>query len=297
MLFADIELAARIEAAQGQLMAECTAATARRRPEATTWVERIAGGVATIAGAGSPLNKVVGLGFAGPVDGTELGAAFEPVEQAFARAGLPVQVELSTLADPSILPVLVARGYALTGFEHVLGRPLSSEAPGDAPDDTPGEVWGAIDDDVEIAPCGEDELNVWLDALVTGFVHPDRQGVPSHEEFPREALERVIGDMASTPGFVRYLARRRGEPAGGGGLWISQRQALLCGAATVPAHRRHGIQTALLRARLHEAMRASCDLAVVTVLPGSRSQHNVQRQGFVLLYTRAVLVRESPTSS
>ena len=35
-----------------------------------------------------------------------------------------------------------------------------------------------------------------------------------------------------------------------------------------------------------------CDLAVVTTQPGSKSQENVQRRGFELLYTRAVLVLE-----
>ena len=35
------------------------------------------------------------------------------------------------------------------------------------------------------------------------------------------------------------------------------------------------------------------DVAVVTTQPGSKSQQNVQRQGFELLYTRAVLVREA----
>lgn len=68
--------------------------------------------------------------------------------------------------------------------------------------------------------------------------------------------------------------------------------ALLCGSSTLPAHRRRGVQTTLLATRLAEAAAVGCDLAVVTTLPGSRSQHNVQRHGFELLYTRAILVRE-----
>ncbi len=67
--------------------------------------------------------------------------------------------------------------------------------------------------------------------------------------------------------------------------------AQLCGAATLPAHRRRGVQGALLAARLAEAREAGCDVAVVTTQPGSKSQENVQRQGFDLLYTRAILVR------
>jgi ribosomal protein S18 acetylase RimI-like enzyme len=69
--------------------------------------------------------------------------------------------------------------------------------------------------------------------------------------------------------------------------------AHLCGAATLPAHRRRGVQSALLAARLEIAAGAGCDTAVVITQPGSKSQENVQRQGFHLLYARAILVRES----
>ena len=43
--------------------------------------------------------------------------------------------------------------------------------------------------------------------------------------------------------------------------------------------------------RLADAAAAGCDVAVITTQPGSRSHHNAQRQGFDLLYTRAVLVK------
>ncbi len=67
--------------------------------------------------------------------------------------------------------------------------------------------------------------------------------------------------------------------------------AQLCGATTLPEKRRRGVQTALLRERLARARESGCEVAVVTTQPGSKSQQNVQRQGFALLYTRAVLVR------
>ena len=145
---------------------------------------------------------------------------------------------------------------------------------------------------IEVRASDAGEFEGWLDVVVTGFGQPDDQGVPTDEDFPREALEQVMGDLASSSGFSRYLARRDGEIAGGGSLRMGGGIAQLCGAATLPAHRRHGVQTALLLARLDLARAAGCDLAVVTTQPGSKSQQNVQRQGFQLLYTRAVLVRE-----
>jgi ribosomal protein S18 acetylase RimI-like enzyme len=68
--------------------------------------------------------------------------------------------------------------------------------------------------------------------------------------------------------------------------------AQLAGAATLPAHRRHGVQTALLRHRLVDAARRGCDVAVVTTQPGSKSTENVQRFGFAVLYVRAILLKQ-----
>ena len=190
-----------------------------------------------------------------------------------------MQVELSCLADPSIGARLTERGYRLAGFENVLGCPLepNRQAPS-----TP---------EIEVVASDEGDLPAWVDVVVTGFATPDTEGVASPEEFPREALERVIGDMASSRGFSRYLAKRQGEIAGGGSLRQSEGIAQLCGASTLPTHRRRGVQTALLHTRLAIAAQSGCDLAIMTTLPGSRSQKNAQRRGFQLLYTRAILQR------
>ena len=136
------------------------------------------------------------------------------------------------------------------------------------------------------------ELSLWLETVTEAFAHPDEQGVASSESYPRDLVEATLRDMDGCEGFLRYLAWRRGSVAGGASLRVHDDVAILCGAATLPAHRRRGVQTALLAARLEEASRAGCNLAVVTTQPGSKSQENVQRQGFALLFARAVLVKQ-----
>ena len=273
--FASTGLAARIERAESEMIAAGAEAVRRRVPAAGVLTIPIAGGFAVWAEADSPLNKVAGLGFAGvPAEG-ELDA----VERALGERSTPVRVELASLADPGVAALLAPRGYSFAGCENVLGLPLT---------DRPSQLMPA---GIEGAESGMDEFAEWLDAVVTGFAHPDDQGVPSDEEFPREMMERVMRDVASAPGFSRYLARRGGEIAGGASLRMDGGVALLSGAATLPAHRRRGVQTALLLTRLELAREAGCDIAVVTTQPGSKSQENVQRQGFQLLYTRAVLIR------
>jgi GNAT superfamily N-acetyltransferase len=273
-LFCDIALGARIERVEAQLMARSSEAARRRIGDDAGFVIHVAGGVATFAEAGSPFNKVAGLGFTG----VPSAAALDEIEQGFAAYGSAVQVELTHLADPAVGALLTGRGYRLTSFENVLGLALGGEHERVTP---PG---------VEVRPSGDDEFEAWSDVVADGFAHPDAEGVPSHEEFPREVIANAERDFAAT-GVRRYIALLDGVVAGGGSLRIAEGVAQLTGAATAPEHRRRGVQTALLSARLAAAAAAGCDVAVVTTQPGSRSQQNVQRQGFDLLYTRAILVK------
>jgi len=271
--FGSVPLSARVERAESRLVADAAAEAIRRGAEGA-FVTPLAGGVAAYARPGSPLNKVAGVGFAGPLDER----ALAELEAACAARATAVRFELSTLGDPAIPALLSRRGYVLEGHEHVLGRALPAEPPAERYD-------------LQVLRCSDHERPLWIDTVLEGFAHPDEQGVASGESFPRELIEATLGDMGGCSGLAHYLAWRRGSVAGGASVRIDEAVAIFCGAATLPAHRRRGVQTALLLARLDDAGRAGCDLAVVTTQPGSKSQENVQKQGFALLYARAVLVK------
>jgi GNAT superfamily N-acetyltransferase len=273
-LFCDTDLAARIERAETELIVAVAEAGRHRGPDGAAFAIPIAGGAAVFAEDGSPMNKVVGLGFGGPPSP----AALDEVERAYAERGAPTQVELAHVVDPDIAAMLTDRGYRLESFEDVLGRALDRLP---EPDPGPG---------IEIRRSGDDEFDRWLAVMADAVAHPDTQGVPWREEFPREVYERAERDGAAA-GVERYIALRDGAVAGGAGLRRSAGIAQFAGAATAPAHRRHGIQSALLAVRLADAAAAGCDVAVITTQPGSRSGQNAHRQGFELLYTRAVLVK------
>jgi GNAT superfamily N-acetyltransferase len=276
-MFANATLAARIERAECGMLTELTDAASARRGKDAVFVARIAGGIAAFTGPGSPANKFAGLGFGGVPSAADL----DLVEQAFAERAAPLQVEFASLGDPAVPRLLTARGYELIGFENVLGRPLSLpelEAEGDGP--------------IAIERVGPDEAATWMDVVGTGFLNPDTfDGPPSHESIDREAMGTIFGDTIAAPGFERYLARRGTAVAGGASLRLQDGVAQLAGAATLPEHRRHGVQTALLRFRLLAAARRGCDIAVVTTQPGSKSAENVERFGFAILYVRAILVK------
>jgi GNAT superfamily N-acetyltransferase len=276
-MFADSSLAARIDRAEMRLSMSIAETVARRDPSARVLVSPIAGGHAVFAGPGGPANKAIGIGFGAAIDE----AALEAIEQQWRERGEPMRFELSTLADASVAPLLTARGYRLTGFENVSGRAI-----GEA-DTVPSLPAGVTIEDVPA-----DDYREWLDTTLDAFGAPDGSA-PNEEQYPRELLQAVMADFVATPGFTRYLLRVDGMPAGEATMRLDDGMAQLCGAATLPAFRRRGIQSMLFRWRIALARDAGCDLAVVTTQPGSKSQANAIRQGFSLLYSRVVLIKGS----
>jgi GNAT superfamily N-acetyltransferase len=280
-MFASVDLAARIEHAEAGLSADIGTAVLSRGAMPEAFVEEIGGGYAVYAGPDSPINKVIGVGFSGPPDEERLAQ----IEALFAVRGSNVQVEISTLADPSWHSALSPRGYTLVGFENVLGLDLRELA----------SPLFRLPAAVTVMECGPAEEAAWLDTVAAGFACPD--DVPaqaSGQEYTREAIERVFEDLASARGFRRYLARVDGQLAGGASLRFCEGIAQLCGAATLPAFRRRGVQSALLTARLRDAVQLGCDLAVITTAPGSKSMQNAQKRGFALLYSRALHIMPMP---
>ena len=296
MLFADAALARRVEGAESLMTFDLAEAVRRRSPASPVFSSKLGGGVAVHIGEAAPFNKLIGVGLTCPLSDDDL-AQLDTVEAEFARRETPVQAEICTLADGSVFQTLCRRGYVLVAFENVLGLRLSP--PRDAVAAPDPAALMAPGRGLQIAPiAAADALGdrAWMDAVVTGFAHPDPvPGGPSHESFPREAIERSMQDLVKLPGFVRYLGTLDDAVAGGAGLRIHQGVAQLCGSATRPDQRRRGVQTALLSRRLADAAAAGCDIAVITTQPGSKSQENAQRRGFSLLYARAILLR-SPTT-
>jgi GNAT superfamily N-acetyltransferase len=273
-LFCGTALAERIERVEAHFMAKATEAARVRRGDQVAFARAIAGGFATYAEPDSPFNKVAGLGFGGVPTADELAE----VERAFHDLDAPVQVELSNLADPAVGQFLTDRGYRLAGYENLLGLAL---------DDLPVVELPA---GIEVRPCRDDESEAALDLLIEAVLTPDTEGAAIDEDFPRDVLGNAIRDM-ETAGTRRYLALIDGILVGTGAVRIADGIAYFAGAATSPQHRRRGVQTALIAARLAVAKAAGCDIATVTTGPGTKSQQNVQRRGFDLLYTRALLLK------
>lgn len=267
--FVDLELARRLEMAE-MIFPDCFEAMRRFAPEDPLASEHVAGGIAFFGGVGYPANQIVGMGLHEEVTAADM----DRVEDFFRSRGVPSTVVVSPLADASLRTLLGERGYAIGEFNSVLMKRISHEEPFTLP---PGVV---------VERVTPETIRPWMSAIAEGFA----QDI--------EVAEDVFGGFAALPGALAFLARIDGKIVGGcGGRVIRKgRIGALFGTATLPDYRRRGVQGALIAKRLHEAALAGCEYAVVSTHPGSGSQRNMERRGFRLAYTKAVMVREWPAN-
>lgn len=269
-LLLDLELARRIELAEARSAVEAAAMLAKLRPESGAAVESIAGGFAVYCGANSPLTQAVGLGLNGGVSEEE----FDRLEAFYKNKQEPVRVETCPLADASLIELFGKRGYRVTEFSNVMARPISqNDSAHEWPKPAPG---------ITIEKAGRGQIDLWTLTVAQGF--------SENAPVPQELFE-VMKMFAQTPSAECYLARVDGKVAGGGTLAVRDGVAGLFGASTLPEFRKRGVQTALLHARLARAAEAGCEIAACIALPGSSSQRNMSRRGFLTLYTRVKFER------
>ena len=267
--FVDPDLARRLELCHFWRSVRYTQAYQRLHPQAQTAIFDSAGGLGVYVGPGSPLNNAGGLGLSGPVSAAEL----DELEDFYHARGDRVRLHFCPLADPSLLDLLRSRGYTIDGFFSVLVyRIPSGFSPAPLP---PG---------VSLTRARPEQADEWLQVVAEGF---EETASPSPAAFD------ILGPNFHAADSAVYFGWVDGQAAGGGGMYAApaQRAVELGGASTRVAYRRRGVQRALIEARVAEAHRLGCDLAVVLTEPGSHSQRNLQRAGFALAYTKVTLIK------
>jgi GNAT superfamily N-acetyltransferase len=179
---------------------------------------------------------------------------------------------LSPLSHESLRGLLGERGYGIIEFNSVLVRRLAEEEHFTPP-------TGIAIERVTPATIGE-----WMRTIAKGLA----QDIV--------VAESVFGGFAQLLFYMSFLARIEDKVVGGcGGRVIPQAKiGALFGTATLPEYRGRGVQGALIARRLQEAAAAGCEYAVVSTQPVSGSQRNMERRGFRVAYTKAVMMRTWP---
>jgi hypothetical protein len=235
------------------------------------------GGLALYGKEGSPLNKVLGLGLAGPVSDDDL----DRIEKFYAERGTGAQIELCPLTVSDLPARLSARGYVLQAFETQLGRTIEADI---------GRAFTRADD-VRVTLARPDQDDLWVRITAEGFAAfeaPVGGGAPS-EVIGVDMMTEMMSQFAH-PHIRRYLAWIGDTPAGGGAAWAHQGMLGIFGTATLPEFRRRGVQRAITISAMEDAANEA-DMATATTAPGSTSQRTFERLGFHVLYTRAILVK------
>ena len=267
MVFADLALARRLEAAETQKYLDYAAARGQMHPELTPAWEPIAGGYAVYAGDRNPYNRGIGLGMHGPVAEAELAQ----MEAFYAGRGLAPELSLCPLADESLVALLGARGYRIQMFMHTWVRELTDDG-------------RRTTDDIVVRQIKPEEAELWVRTAWHGFAGDEVAP-------PEDLVISPYPTMTLATCWLAWLdgARLGDEPAGAGTLAIHDGIAELFGTSTRSSCRGRGVQTALIHARMAAAAAAGCDLIAVHTDPGSASQRNVERAGFRLAYTKVTM--------
>jgi GNAT superfamily N-acetyltransferase len=268
--FADIELARRLETTDALAGVEFARSWARLNSFTGEAFLPVAGGYAGFGGVDSPVTQAFGLGLDGPVTEADMAA----MEEFYRTHGAPVNIETCPLADPSLLKLLNEREYRPFEYSNVFVRELTE-------DDS--RVWPDPASSVLVRSPAEDEAEGYSLLVMKSFF--------GDADIPPRFLD-VFVSCFYAKGAYFFQADVDGVPAGGGMMSIHQGVASLGGAGTLPEFRNRGVQRALLLARLAQAARLGCDLAMVATGPGSGSQRNVERLGFRVVYTRTKFLKD-----
>jgi len=261
MTFADLDLARRLERAEGFAGAQFATARARLFPESgSTWT-KCAGTTLIFDGAAAPTTQTFGLGLF--ADATA--DALDEMEQFFSARGAETMHEVCPLAGPALLDRLCQRGYRPIEISNVLYRAVEPPAV-------------TASQNIAVRIIGSEEAELWSDVSARGWTREH----PEFEDFVRQSGV-LLAAREQSPCF---LAELDGAPGAAGALVLHEGVALFGGAATIPEMRRRGLQAALLEARMRHALEQGCDLAMMVAEAGSNSQRNAERLGFRVAYTR-----------
>ena len=259
--FMDLALSRRLERTEGTVGASFAGVRCRLAPAVgATWRE-FGGTWAIFDGVESPMTQTFGLGVFEATTADSLGA----IEAFFESRGAAATHEVSPLAGVDTFALLVERGYHPIELSTVLVQGTDGRV------DTPSSPTLCVR---AIQPA---DHRAWIETSVIGW-----------SDDPATArIVRSLAEIATVnDAMVHYIVERDGAPIATASMGTHDGVALLAGASTIPSGRGLGAQALLLAARLAEARRRGCELAMMVTEPGGTSQRNAERRGFRVAYTR-----------
>ena len=257
----DLALSRRLERTEGTVGASFASVRRQLAPAVGSTSSEFGGTWAIFDGVESPMTQTFGLG----VFDATTADALSQIEAFFESRGAAPTHEVSPLAGVETFATLVERGYRPIELSTVLVQ------------GTDGRVEAPSAPTLRVRAIQLADHPAWIETSVTGW-----------SDDP--AIARVVRPLAevatANATMLHYIVERDEAPIATGSMGIHDGVALLAGASTIPSGRGLGAQAMLLAARLAEARRRGCEIAMMVTEPGSTSQRNAERRGFRVAYTR-----------
>ncbi|MGI9645479.1 MAG: GNAT family N-acetyltransferase [Ilumatobacteraceae bacterium] len=261
----------RIERSWARAEAEFARTLALQDPSRGSTAFRLADGVVVLTGPGLFVNQALGLGLEADVAGEQL----DEMEAWAAAVGVAPAVEVTGASRPSLVPLLVDRGYEPGTAVSALVHPIEGD-PG-PPDPT--------DPEIVIETVGPDSLPLWQEVAAAGWGHAEPQARRASDAVASAAL------AVDVPGLLLARSDSDGRPLGCAALRVVGDIATLGGMTTLPAERGRGIQRAMILHRLALAAALGGRVATVSAEAGSRSERNLRRHGFELSHSKVTYTK------
>lgn len=213
---------------------------------------------------GSWADHASGLGVDGPVDDETI----DRLVAFYRERGRVPRIRVTPYQHRSLFERLGARGFSVHELDTILLHDLERLPD---PVDVPGLSFRSID------PGNEEDVALFRDSQVAGFFEngPAPSGfLPITERVARSTRCRL------------WLLELDGAVVGSGGLEPFEGSAVLICGCVHPEARRRGVQSAFIRYRIEQARAAGLDYVIIGSEPGTGTERNALRVGFVPMYTQ-----------
>jgi ribosomal protein S18 acetylase RimI-like enzyme len=236
----------------------CVDGARARFPELEADTLPVGGGIAVFLGTQMPISEAICVGLWQSAGTDEVDALLT----FYGERGMKPRVQVTPYTDKTFVRALIDRGFVPLDYEHPMTADLYAIGAERDPRVT------------EMA-----DLMEWSREIGSAF----KDGAPS------DARDLLIGQLvAGAPATTALEVRVDGAIAAGGCMGVHGDFCGFFGAGTLPRYRRQGFQSALVLDRAARGIEAGARYGRVTARPGTISEQNFRRIGFVPLYTRTL---------
>lgn len=182
-----------------------------------------------------------------------------------------IHIELTPYSNQDLLAILQEKCYTLDHFLAVWILDLKQWEPSKA---------RVASDDVAVIKVTPHESYDWARTVANGFSSDGRATEGSIDS------AKAFLDLTNSQAF---LLRDHEESAAAGFLVIDDQLGEMFLTSTIFSHRGKGYQNLLIEDRIQFAKSKGCTQVTVTTKPNNSSARNMERNGFVLAYNKAVM--------